>query len=75
MSDLPNKPPKSKGIGALMWIALGLFAIFFLNITIQRFSPGLLDISAAQEAVLLVIATGVFISACLKLESRNSHTA
>jgi hypothetical protein len=58
-----------------MWVALGLFAIFFLNIAIQRFSPGLLDISAAQEAVLLVIATGVFISACLKLESRSSHTA
>jgi len=75
MSDSPNKPPNSKGIGAFMWIAFGLFAIFFLNIAIQRFSPGLLDISAAQEAVLLVIATGVFISACLKLESRNSHTA
>jgi hypothetical protein len=58
-----------------MWIALGLFAIFFLNVVIQRFSPGLIDISAAQEAVLLVIATGVFISACLKLESRNSHAA
>lgn len=75
MSDSPNKPPKNKGVGALMWIAFGLFAIFFLNIAIQRFSPGLVDISAAQEAVLLVIATGVFISACLKLESRNSQTA
>ena len=75
MSDSPNKTSNSKGVGPLMWIALGLFAIFFLNVVIQRFSPGLIDISAAQEAVLLVIATGVFISACLKLESRNSHAA
>ncbi|XKH58985.1 hypothetical protein LG290_09710 [Halomonas sediminis] len=75
MSDSPNKPSKSKSLGALMWVAFGLFAIFFLNVAIQRFNPGLLSISAAQEALLLVIATGVFISACMKLESRNSHTA
>lgn len=75
MSDSFNQPSSHKGIGGLMWVAFGLFVIFFLNVLLQRFSPGTLDLSAAQEALLLLAATGVFISACLKLESRNSHTA
>jgi len=58
-----------------MWIAFGLFVIFFLNVLLQRFSPGTLELSSAQEALFLLVATGVFISACLKLESRDSHAA
>ncbi|MCE9684545.1 hypothetical protein [Halomonas alkalisoli] len=75
MTEAPRKASGSWQLGYLMWLALGLFALFFLNVAIQRFRPGLLDISAAQEAVLLVVATGVFISACLRLESRAAHTA
>lgn len=75
MSDSSSQPSRHKGVGALMWVALGLFVIFFLNVLLQRFSPGTLDLSAAQEALFLLVATGVFISACLKLESRHSHTA
>lgn len=74
MSDSSNQSSGHKGMGALMWIALGLFVIFFLNVLLQRFSPGTLELSAAQEALFLLVATGVFISACLKLESRNAPT-
>ena len=75
MSDSSNQSSSQRGIGALMWIALGLFVVFFLNVLLQRFSPGTLALSAAQEALFLLVATGVFISACLKLESRHSPTA
>ncbi|EPC00421.1 hypothetical protein L861_14200 [Litchfieldella anticariensis FP35 = DSM 16096] len=74
MSDSPNKASTPKTMGGLMWLALGLFIAFFLNVAVQRFRPGLLDISAAQEAMLLVAATACFISACLRLESRQSST-
>ncbi|MGS2742098.1 hypothetical protein ACU6TU_00610 [Halomonas sp. LS-001] len=75
MSDSSHQPSSHKGIGALMWIAFGLFVVFFLNVLLQRFSPGTLNLSAAQEALFLLATTGIFISACLKLESRNSDTA
>ncbi|RUR28291.1 hypothetical protein ELY33_13915 [Vreelandella andesensis] len=75
MPDSSKQPSSHKGIGALMWIAFGLFVVFFLNVLLQRFSPGTLDLTPAQEALFLLVATGVFISACLKLESRNSHAA
>lgn len=74
MTDSPRKASGPRTLGGLMWLALGLFAVFFLNVAIQRFRPGLLDVSAAQEAALLVIATACFISACLRLESRQSPT-
>ncbi|UYO74884.1 hypothetical protein M0220_01585 [Halomonas qinghailakensis] len=75
MSDPSQEPSGNKGLGVLMWVAFGLFVVFFLNVALQRFSPGLVELSAAQEAMLLVAATGVFISACLKLEARHSHNA
>lgn len=74
MTEAPRKATGFRQLGGLMWLALGLFALFFLNVVIQRFRPGLLTISSAQEAVLMVIATGVFISACIRLESRDAHT-
>lgn len=58
-------------MNGFMWLASGLFIAFFTNIAIQRFLPGLYDLSSAQEATLLVVATGVFIGGCLKLESRR----
>ncbi|WP_404298259.1 hypothetical protein [Halomonas sp.] len=73
----PSQAPSDshKGLGPLMWIAFGLFAVFFLNVALQRFSPGMVEISAAKEAILLAIAIGAFISACLRLEARHSHNA
>ncbi|PMR82821.1 hypothetical protein [Halomonas urumqiensis] len=58
-----------------MWLASGLFAAFFINIAIQRFLPGLYELSSALEATLLVVATGVFIGGCLKLESRSPSSS
>lgn len=74
MTETPRKASGSWQLGYLMWLSLGLFAVFFVNVVIQRFHPGLLDIAAVQEAALLVVATGIFISACLRLESRDAHT-
>ncbi|XKE46430.1 hypothetical protein LG302_04620 [Halomonas organivorans] len=74
MTDSPRKTTGSRPLGGLMWLALGLFAVFFLNVAIHRYYPGLLGVSAAQEAALLVIATACFISACLRLESRQTPT-
>jgi hypothetical protein len=71
MSDSSSKVAPSWASKGLMWLALGLFAMFFLSVALQRFESGLLDISAAQEAVLLVIATTCFISACLGFEARQ----
>lgn len=74
MSDSPHKTHKPRTTSGLMWLALGLFAVFFLNVIAQRHWPGWLDVSAAQEAALLVVATACFISGCLRLESRQSST-
>lgn len=74
MPDSPIKKSRPKALGGLMWLALGLFIVFFLNVLLQRFRPGVLDVSSVQEAVLLVIAIGVFISACLSLESREAQS-
>ncbi|MBB3190516.1 hypothetical protein [Halomonas cerina] len=72
MSDSPRKA--SGTLDGLMWLALGLFALFFLNVAVQRFWPGVYDIAPALEAALLVVATACFISGCLRLESRQSST-
>ncbi|MCE8017656.1 hypothetical protein HOP62_16380 [Halomonas sp. MCCC 1A17488] len=72
MTEITDKTNRRRKLGGLMWLALGLFAFFFLSVVLQRFRPGLLDISAAQEAALLLVATGVFISACLRLETRDT---
>ncbi|RTR03919.1 hypothetical protein [Halomonas nitroreducens] len=72
---MPDSPRKAAGNGVssgLMWLALGLFTIFFLNVAMQRFWPGLYDIAPALEAALMVVATACFISGCLRLESRQS---
>ncbi|TLF47801.1 hypothetical protein FEI13_14555 [Halomonas urmiana] len=70
---MPDSPRKASGsLGGLIWLALGLFALFFLNVVMQRFFPGIYDIAPALEAVLLVVATAFFISGCLRLESRQS---
>lgn len=72
MSDSPRKA--SGTLGGLIWLAIALFALFFLNVVMQRFFPGMYDIAPALEAALLLIATGCFISGCLRLESRQSST-
>lgn len=72
MSDSPRKA--SGSLGGLIWLALSLFALFFLNVAVQRFFPGVYDIAPALEAALLVVATACFISGCLRLESRQSST-
>ncbi|QFU02503.1 hypothetical protein FIU83_12745 [Halomonas sp. THAF5a] len=74
MSDSPRKTPGNGARRGLMWLALGLFAVFFLNVAMQRFWPELYGITPVLEAVLLVIATASFISGCLRLESRQSST-
>lgn len=74
---MSDSPPKATGGGVrngLLWLALGLFAAFFLNVVLQRFWPGVYDIAPALEAALLVVATACFISGCLRLESRQSAT-
>lgn len=68
-----SQSPKKAG-SALVWLALGLFAVFFLNVAMQRFWSGWFEPPAALEAALLVVATGCFISGCLRLESRQSST-
>lgn len=75
MPDSPREPTDHKRKGPLIWVAFGLFVAFFLNVLLQRFSPGTLTLSPAQEALFLLLATGVFISACLKLESQASSSA
>ena len=75
MSDSCREPAEKKRMEPLLWVAFGLFVAFFLNVLLQRFSPGTLTLSPAQEALFLLLATGVFISACLKLESQHSSTA
>lgn len=72
MTNSPRRTQRLGANGSLMWWALGLFAVFFLNVVLQRFWSGFPDISAAQEATLLVAATACFISACLRLETRQS---
>ncbi|WP_280554269.1 hypothetical protein [Halomonas sp. 25-S5] len=72
MSDSPRKA--SETLGGLIWLAIGLYALFFLNVVMQRFFPGIYDIASALEAALLVVATAFFISGCLRLESRQSST-
>jgi uncharacterized membrane protein (DUF485 family) len=74
MTETSHKKGRWWQLGGLMWLALGLFIVFFLNVLLQRFRPGVLDVSAVQEAVLLVIAIGVFVSACLSLESREAQS-
>lgn len=74
MADAPHKAHGPRSMGGLMWLALGLFAVFFLNVAVQRFGAGWLEIPAALEAALLVAATACFISGCLGLESRQSST-
>ena len=74
---MAKSPHETAGAGArsgLMWLALVLFILFFLNVIMQRFFPGMYDIAASLEAALLVIATACFISGCLRLESRRSST-
>lgn len=72
MADISPKTVGSQPLGGWIWLALGLFAVFFLGVAIQRFAPGWLEVPAAMEAALLVIATACFISGCLRLESRQS---
>lgn len=74
MTEAPRNTGKFKSMGGWMWLALSLFAVFFLGVAVQRFSSGWLDVPAALEATLLVVATACFISGCLKLESRESST-
>lgn len=74
MTEASHKTNKWWQLGGWIWLALVLFAVFFLGVAIQRFGPGWLDVPAAMEAALLVVATASFISGCLRLESRQSST-
>ena len=74
MPDASHKTVGSQPLGGWIWLALGLFSVFFLGVAVQRFAPGLLEFPAAMEAALLVVATACFISGCLRLESRQSST-
>ncbi|MBN8412086.1 hypothetical protein LCL99_11915 [Halomonas denitrificans] len=53
----------------LLWLAILLFAAFFINVAIQRYLPGLWTMGAAEEGILLAAATATFVSACLKFEA------
>lgn len=72
MTETSHKRDRWWQMGGWMWLALVLFAVFFLGVAIQRFGSGWLDVPAAMEAALLVVATASFISGCLSLESRQS---
>lgn len=72
MRDSPRKKQKREANNGLTWWSFGLFAVFFLNVVVQRYWLQTLDTPAALEAALLVVATACFITACLRLESRQS---
>lgn len=74
MTETSHKTGGSRPLGGWIWLALGLFAFFFLGVAVQRFGPGWLDVPAVMEAALLVVATACFISGCLRLESRQTST-
>lgn len=59
-----------QSFGWLIWAALGLFVAFFLNVALERYWPGLIEMSPVAEACLLVLATACFISGCLSYERR-----
>lgn len=74
MPDSTRDATRTKSLGWVMWIAQGLFGIFFLNVVLERHWPGLVEISPAAEAGLLVLATSCFITGCLKFERRQVNT-
>lgn len=48
--------------------ALIMTLLFFANIVMQKFWPGTLEVTPAEEAVLLVLTIACFITGCLQSE-------
>jgi hypothetical protein len=69
-----GKKHGDRSLGGWMWMAIGLYSVFFLGVAVQRMGAAWMDLPAAIEAALLVAATACFISGCLRLESRQSST-
>lgn len=54
-----------------LWLSIVLFTAFLGNVAVQRYLPGLWEISVAYEAMLLTLATASFVTACLGYEKRK----
>ncbi|MGC3873399.1 hypothetical protein ACPF7Z_09030 [Halomonas sp. GXIMD04776] len=74
MANSTPAATRGQSFGWLIWVALGLFVAFFLNVALERYWPGLFEMSPVVEACLLVLATACFISGCLSYERRRASS-